>query len=116
MRFPHGDTVQVWRPGPADRYGDRTWSHSHDLHGVGVGYPSTSENVNGGGQMTAENREQIVVDAVLYAHTGDDVTASDRVHMDDGTVYSVIGKPLPRKSPFSGWLPGVVIRLKAVEG
>lgn len=116
MRFPHGDTVQVWRAGPADRYGDRTWSHSHDLLKVGVGYPSTNENAGNGGSTTVGFREQVVVDAVLYAHDGDDITATDRVRLEDGSEYSVIGKPLPRKSPFSGWLPGVVVMLKAVEG
>lgn len=108
MRFRHGDDVQVWRQSPPDRYGDRQFAYSHTLTGVGIEYPSTSEN--------DENRQQVVADAVVFAKVGDDVTSTDRIVFPDGGKYAVIGKPFPRKSPFSGWTPGLVIRARAVEG
>lgn len=101
-----GETVQVWRAGQPDRYGDRTWSLDHQIHDVLVDWDGSS--------MNRENRAQQVTDVVLYCPPGaDDVRATDRIKVR-GRDYAPDGTVAPWS--FGEWYPGTAIPLKAVEG
>lgn len=49
---------------------------------------------------TSQARRAVSVDAVLYAPHGSDIKTGDRVSFG-GSVYSVVGHPFDRESPFS---------------
>ena len=89
-------------------------------HGVPAGPPQETE-VPGCGLGDLDSTEDdsrgtsAVVRRTLYAPFGADVRRTDRVRVD-GHEWEVDGKPVPRRSPFSGWGAGLVVQLLRQEG
>jgi len=109
MTFPFGVTLTVQRPvGAVDRYGQRTFADHHTIGPCAVDYSASTENT--------ANREAVTVDAVVFAPPGSDVLATDRIKLSGGDVFRVVGLPAPWLNPFTGWAPGVTIRLARTTG
>lgn len=64
---------------------------------------------------SVQGQDMIRTQPTLYAPAGTWAWGVDRVSID-GTSYDVDGAPSAPKSPFSGWAPGVIVRLRAVIG
>ena len=111
--FPFGETVTRRRGQTVDNYGTQTvdWSQpSTDITIAGCAVaPSTTD------ELIAAGREGPIFDATLYAPFGADIGWRDRIVCSFG-VFDVDGEPSPWKSPFTGWEPGVAVRLKRVAG
>lgn len=108
MFFAGGETVTVLRAGTRDWAGDRSTEFlpDHTIDGCGINWVSTDE--------AADRRETVLSDVELICPAGVDVLPTDRVELPDGNLYRVVGKPARWHSPFTGWEPGVVVRLKGV--
>ncbi len=111
--WSNGVTVKVLRipPQPSgrkrDRFGDSTgFQEHHRIANVAIEWESTTEPNPG-------ERELVQSDITLYCPAGSDILASDRVELPDGDEYFVVGKPARWQSPFTGWQPGVVVKLRA---
>jgi len=72
-----------------------------------------------GGQDAAEppdvQRNAVVQQFTVYAPSGSPITAVDRVEVR-GELYEVVGEPSDWRSPYSRRRPGIVVRLRRVEG
>lgn len=66
-------------------------------------------------EPTEVGRTSVITQPTVYAPTGADVTAQDRL-VCRGVTYDVDGQPAAWRSPFTGWLPGTVIKLREVAG
>ena len=113
--FPHGETVTRLRATSAvDPYSDEPtqsdWTSPDSLDIPGCGF-----NPGQSSEPTQEARNAVITQPEVYAPTGSDVLAGDRLVVR-GDTYDVDGKPAVWRSPFTGWQPGVVIVLKEVEG
>jgi len=113
--LPYGETVTRLRATAVlDPYSQREtgedWSAPDELEIPGCAFDP------GGSLESAEvGREPVVSTPTLYAPVDADVTARDRVIMR-GRTWLVDGDPAEYRSPFSGWAPGLVVKLKAVTG
>lgn len=110
MRFPYGQTVTVTRPAERDSHGDPTGPPiPHQLPGCAIGWGETSTD--------HDRRETAITGLTLYCPPESDIRAGDRVTLPgDTTTYLVDGRPLDwGPSPWTGWEPGIVVRLKGVE-
>jgi len=105
VRFPHGVTVTVLRSGGHDRYGNPLPEEEHEIPGCAVA-PGTTEDVSGRDPRTT-------VDYTVLAPAGTDVLGQDRIRLPApwGGTWQVDGEPRHFVSPFTGWHPGVQIRL-----
>ena len=113
--FPHGETVTRLRgTAVVDPYsGEPTstdWSAPDSLAIPGCGF-----NPGGSSEPVEAGRTSVVTSPEVYAPTGADVLAGDRLVVR-GLTFEVDGRPKDWRSPFSGWAPGVAISLKLVEG
>lgn len=112
--FAHGETVTRLRAGTvSDPYSGETtpdWSIATSLSIDGCGF-----DPGGTGERLDLARNVITTQPKVYAPTGSDVLASDRLVVR-GVTYEVDGRPEDWRSPFTGWQPGLVIPLKASEG
>lgn len=61
-------------------------------------------------------RDLIRGDLVLYAPPDSDIRSSDTVTLPDGTEWNVWGYAADYASPFTGWRPGMQIRLRRFTG
>lgn len=113
--MPFGDTVTVLRRPARSKVGDSPFDEHHTIAGVGIDWAATDEP-NSSNSNADNNREAVLTDVVLYCPWGVDVLSSDRIELPDGDVYRVMGKPLPGKSPLTGWKPGVLVKLQRIEG
>lgn len=105
--FPGGETVTVIRPARRDRVGDAPAAPSpHTIDGCGINWQSTTEN--------NDRRETVLSTVEVFCPVGADIKAGDRVRLPNGGTYIVDGLPAPWQNPFTGWQPGVVVRLKGV--
>lgn len=113
--FPHGETVTRLR-GTAitDPYsGEATgisWSTPNTLAIEGCGF-----NPGQSSEPVQDARNAVITQPEVYAPTGSDVLAGDRLVVR-GKTYEVKGDPADWRSPFTGWEPGMVIALERVEG
>lgn len=62
-----------------------------------------------------QGRNAVVTSPTVYAPTGADVEARDRLVIR-GRTWDVDGDPADWRHPMTGWMPGVVIPLKEVAG
>lgn len=108
MTFPYGVMLTVQRATPGDRYGPGQFADHHTIGLCAVDYSASTENTN--------QREAVTVDVVVFAPTGSDVKATDRIKLPNGDVFRVVGAPAPWQSPFTGWAPGITIRLARTTG
>lgn len=103
----NGETVEILRDSPRDRYGDGGGFDFHHLeHNVIIKW-GPSEGLEG-------QRDGDVTEVTLFFPNGADVLASDRVRLPDGDEHWVNGKPERPQGAFSGRRPYVKVRLKAV--
>lgn len=69
----------------------------------------------GGSTELVQGQDIVITQPVAYLPPGTVVGPSDAVQVA-GTTYEVDGSPNAWLSPFTGWQPGVEVRLKAVTG
>lgn len=60
-------------------------------------------------------RDTVTSDATVILPVDTDVSAVDAVTVD-GQTFQVDGVPMPWESPFTGWEPGIEVRLRRVTG
>jgi len=113
--FPHGVTVtrlraQLVYDGYQGGSGRRDWANPDRLSIPGCGLAPTliDEDRQYGAETVPEGW-------TLYAPTGADIAAVDRVETPHG-VFAVEGEPSPWEHPMTGWKPGTVVKLRKVEG
>lgn len=117
MRFPHGQTVTVIRPARKDITGDPTASPPvpHTIAGCAIARGSR-QSATGGTDSNHDRRDATVTDVDLFCPPGADIRAGDRVMLPgDDTVYLVEGQPGRWHSPWTGWEPGVDVKLTGVR-
>lgn len=114
MTFPAGETVTIQTAGTTtDPYsGDPTedWDNptTRTVNGVGVANGGTAEPVE-------IARNEVDSDFDLFFPADDPVTAQDRVVVR-GLTCDVVGRPFRWSNPFTGWTPGLVVKVKVREG
>ena len=114
--FAHGETVTRLRGmATIDAYGDEAtdWNAPQSLVIVGVAFdPGGSDE-----PVDAGHTQRVVTSPTLYDPTYADVEAGDRIRRNlTGITYEVDGNPAEWRSPFTGWRPGQVVKLKVVDG
>lgn len=113
--FAHGETVVRLRAlrtlneysGQLDKL---SWTEPDELPIPGCGVDPGGSN-----EPLQDGRGAVVTTPTIYAPAGADVHADDRLTVR-GTTYAVDGTPAVWRNPVTGWAPGVVIKLKDVEG
>lgn len=113
--FPYGETVTRQRAqAVADRFsGEATaldWSSPDELAIAGCAFDPGSSS-----EPLEQARGAVVTQPTVYAPRGADVLAADRIVVR-GRTWQVDGDPADYRNPFTGWAPGLVIKLKAVTG
>ena len=103
MTDPFGVTLTVIRPAPPAKHGNPGGPPTEpDIDGC-VGWPA--------GSAENDNRGTVVeADYTYLLPPGSDITAADRVRLDD-VVYEVVGTP-QRWAPISASDGGVVVDLR----
>jgi hypothetical protein len=112
--FPYGQPITLLAE-TRDRVGDVTLTEDGTVAGCAWAPRTTSSSVHG---STEEQRRrmQVTTGLTLFAPSGSGITASHRVRLPDGSVWSVIGDPGDWRSPYSGWAPGQQVELERVKG
>ena len=111
VTFPFGETVTLHR---------RVLSPKPDQDGNDVYIPTDIPIPGcafdpGGSVESVQGQDMVTTKPTVYAPPGTVVLATDGVTVR-GLPYEVDGAPSDYISPFTGWNPGVVVRLKAVTG
>lgn len=116
--FPFGETVTRLRGvATEDPYSGETtdvdWANPSELPIAGVGFdPGGSAE-----PVQVDSDQRVITQPTIYDPSYADVLAGDRIRRElTGKTYEVDGDPAEWRSPFTGWQPGQVIRLKIVEG
>lgn len=105
--FGFGQTVTVLRPADLDENRDPTGPPTpRTVDGCGIAWQETSKD--------SDRRETVESRVQLFCPPNTDILATDRVVLPDGNQYDVDGQPASWHSPFTGWEPGIVVRLKGV--
>lgn len=91
-----------------DSYGNDIYADVDALVGVVAFAPGASSEVTQG-------RDTITTQPTVYLPAGTVVDGISAVTAG-GVRYDVDGNPNAWRSPFSGWAPGIEVRLKAVTG
>ncbi|HEX5541114.1 MAG TPA: hypothetical protein VFX60_06060 [Micromonospora sp.] len=113
MNFAYPETAIVLRaPLIEDRYGNevRDWVNQERIESDGWAFaPRFSDEASDAG------RQGVIVGLTGLGPPGADVLATDRMEVR-GLTYEVEGEPGEWRNPFTGWLPGIQVALKRVEG
>lgn len=109
MPFTFSVTVTIERPSGMDRFGNRLAPTSHDVTRCAFFPGVSTENA------TAQ-RDTVISMGTLMAPEGADIQALDIVVMPGGKRWEVDGDPSTYESPFTGWRPGIPVKLRAVQG
>jgi hypothetical protein len=113
--FPYGETVTRLRattvtdPYSGEETG-KSWTDPNIALIEGCAF-----NPGDSTEPLQDARQSVITRPTVYAPYNADIAAADRLVVR-GTTYEVDGRPLPWKSPFTGWTPGLEIKLKDVEG
>lgn len=92
--------------GTPDVMGNDTWTETTS-DAKGVFAPGASvEQVQG--------QDALVVQPIVYLPAGTDLTYLDAVVID-GDRYEVDGSPNAYRHPFTGWMPGIEVRLRRAQ-
>lgn len=112
----NGDTVTIVRPGPPtrDEYGNDVPGPAVETVVPGCGI-SPRDSTGAGSNEIVQGRDTVVAGLLLYAPSGTDIRATDRVRVA-GVLYEVDGQPGVFRSPFTGSLGPVVAALSLVTG
>jgi hypothetical protein len=111
VTFPFGETATITR---------RALASTKDIDGNDV-YTTTAIPVPGcafapaGSVEVVQGRDTVTTTPTLYMPPGTVVLATDAITFRS-LLYEVDGTPAVYTNPFTGWNPGVVARLKAVNG
>lgn len=113
--FTKGETVTRQRgTSVVDPYSgestDTSWDNPNELLIAGCGF-----DPGGSTEPLEDGRHAVITKPTVYAPYDADIASSDRLVVR-GVTYEVDGRPAPWQSPFTGWKPGLVVELKAVEG
>lgn len=109
MDFPFGDLITLVTRTPTGRDGDGNTTYSTVTTTLRGAFAPV------GSVETVQGQDVVVTQPTVYLPAGTDVTAVDRVIVNAVT-YDVDGTPAAYTNPFTGWQPGVVVKLKAVTG
>lgn len=114
MAFANSLTVTVHHR-EVNETGDYTITDSYVLPGCAI---SLSVGRTSRRSFEFETFESDIIrgDIVLYAPPDADIRSSDTVTVPDGTMWSVWGYPVRYDSPFTGWAPGMQVRLRRHTG
>jgi len=114
MQFPFSITVTVHHRA-INETGDYHITDSYELAGCAL---SISVGRTSRRSFEYESFESDIVraDVILYAPPGSDVRGSDVITLPDETQWSVWGYAADYSSPFTGWRPGMQIRLRRYTG
>lgn len=116
MLLVNGDTITILRAASRTKFGDTSYTESHQIHNVGIHYSDGRRVKTNDDESEVENRETFITDITLFCPIGSDILVTDKVELPDGSLCRVAKKPFPNKSPFTGWSPGMVVSLRLIEG
>ncbi len=114
MQFPFAVTVTIHHRA-VNETGDYTVTDSYQLAGCAISI-SVGRTSRRSFEFETSDSDLIRGDCVLYTPPGSDVRSSDTVTLPDATVWSVWGYAADYASPFTGWRPGMQIRLRRFTG
>lgn len=110
MTYPYGTVVTLVKrtKGPPDSFGNDTWvTTTVDVIAQAFDPGISSEQVQGQDVLTTQPK--------VFLPPGTDVSYLDAVIIN-GEQSEVDGSPSQPISPFTGWQPGVIVKLKRVTG
>lgn len=109
MTFPFGRSVSLVRRSKSgtDAYGNDAFTTTSTVVRGAFAPGGSTEQVQG--------QNVLITQPTLYLPAGTDVSSVDAVDID-GDRFEVDGSPNDWTSPFTGWSPGVEVRLKRVTG
>jgi hypothetical protein len=109
VTFPFGQPITLIRrtKGAPDSWGNDTWTTTSTVVSGGFNPGNSVELVQGQDLLTTQ--------PTVMLPPGTPVAAIDAVQVD-GLTYEVDGSPNSPINPFTGWAPGVVVKLKRVTG
>lgn len=107
MTFPFGATVTLVRrvKSGEDAFGNDTFSTTSQTV-VGAYSP-------GGSSEQVQGQDVVVTQPTVYLPTGTDLRAVDAIDIG-GERFEVDGTPGEWQNPFTGWRPGLEVRLRRV--
>jgi hypothetical protein len=109
VTFPFGQAITLIRRVKAapDAFGNDTWTTATSTVS-GAFNPGTSVEL-------VQGEDVLTTQPTVMLPPGTQVAAVDAVQVD-GDIYEVDGSPNAPVNPFTGWAPGVVVKLKRVTG
>jgi hypothetical protein len=115
MHFGSGETATRLRAalvldGYSNEPTQRNWNDVTEVTIPGVAFNPGSSN-----EPSEVGRNAVITQPEVYAPFDADVLAGDRLVVR-GDTYEVDGNPAAWRSPFTGWEPGLVIKLKTCPG
>lgn len=117
--FTYGETVVRLRaplvPDPYTGENTRVDWDDEDNPPAELDIPGCLFDPGGSTEPSEVGRESVVTKPTVYAPFGADVLAGDRVVVR-GRVWQINGDPAEWRNPFTGWEPGLVLNLMAVDG
>lgn len=114
MQFPFGVTVTV-RHREVNATGDYSFTDSFEISGCAVSI-SVGRTARRSFEFHTFERDLVQSDVVLYTPPGADIRSTDVVVLPDGTEWNVWGIAADYASPFTGWRPGMQLRLRRYTG
>lgn len=110
MDFPYGVMVTVQRR-EEDAFGDFVTVSEHTIGPCAIDYTGDFA------QPTA-SESTLVRSAILFAPPGSDIQFQDKITLPgpDGVHWLVVGDIADFVNPFTGWHPGMTIRLERATG
>lgn len=109
MTFPYGKAITLVTRAVTGR----------DVYGNDVYGETTTTVVGafapGGSSEQVQGQDTVTTQPTAYLPSGTDPTAIDALEVD-GQRYEVDGDPQSWQSPYTGWAPGVAVRLQRVTG
>jgi hypothetical protein len=113
--FAYGETFTRLRGTPVtDPYSGEATGISWDSPNS-LAIPDCGFNPGRSTEPVQDARNAVITQPEVYAPTGSDVLAGDRLVVR-GVTFEVDGNPGDYRNPFTGWRPGIVIALKEVAG
>lgn len=111
--FAFGETVvfEAFNPGAKD-------SHGNSIEAYRAGVPVDGWAFNPGGSVETyePGRDKVVSAPQLLRQETDFIPGTRDRCTVRGRQYLVDGEPAVWKNPFTGWQPGLVVTLEAVDG
>lgn len=114
MQFAFPMTITVHHR-EVNETGDYAETDSYVLTGCAVSI-SVGRTARRSFEYETFERDMIRGDCILYAPPDSDIRSTDLVTLPDQTVWGVWGYVADYASPFTGWRPGVQVRLRRFTG